>query len=47
METFNSSFAAIDNMELATLLDLISVYEKITDAATGKKQKGQTYTVLD
>ena len=36
MKTFNSSFAEVDGMELETLSDLISVYEKISDAPTKK-----------
>lgn len=46
MKTFNSSYAEVDNMELETLLDLISVYDKINDTSADKK-KGQTFTVLD
>lgn len=47
MKTFNSSYAEVDAMELETLLDLISVYDKINDTDTGKNKKGQTYNVLD
>ena len=46
MQTFNSSYAEVDAMELEILLDLISVYEKINDTGN-KNKKGQTYQVLD
>lgn len=37
MKTFNSSFAVIDDMDLMTLADLISVYEKINADADDKQ----------
>jgi len=46
MSTFNSSYAVVDNMELETLLALLSVYDKINDSPD-KTKKGQTFTVLD
>ena len=48
MREFNSSFAEIDNLDLETLLDLISVYDKINDTTSNKKNKNAvTYKVLD
>ena len=49
MKEFNSSYSEIDEMDLETLLDFISVYEKINDAETGKPDKKGTitYKVLD
>lgn len=49
MKEFNSSYSEIDEMELETLLDLISVYDKINDASESDKEnkKGTiTYKVL-
>ena len=40
---FHNSFAAVHNMDLAMLLDLIGVYEKITDT----EDKGKTVFIDD
>ena len=46
MKEFNSSYSEIDEMELETLLNLISVYNKINDD-TKPEKKGIKYKVLD
>ena len=50
MKEFNSSYSEIDEMELETLLDFISVYDKIndnTDNAAKSKKGTVTYKVID